>query len=104
VNPDIVKAQMEGGIGYGLSAALLGEITLKQGRVVQSNFHDYRPLRIDDMPKVEVRVLASAEAPSGAGEPGTPPIAPAVANAWAALTGDRLRDLPYSNIAANKAS
>jgi isoquinoline 1-oxidoreductase beta subunit len=96
VNPDIVKAQMEGGIGFGLGAALYNEINLKQGRVVESNFHDYRPLRIDDMPSIEVEVLASAEAPSGAGEPGTPPIAPAVANAWAALTGVRLRHLPYA--------
>lgn len=95
VNPDIVKAQMEGGIGYGLGAALLNAIHLEEGRVVESNFHDYRPLRIDEMPEVEVRVITSAERPSGAGEPGTPPIAPAVANAWAALTGERLRTLPY---------
>ncbi len=95
VNPDIVKAQMEGGIGYGLGAALLDEITLSRGRVVQSNFHDYRPIRIDDMPRVEVRVLPSAEPPSGVGEPGVPPIAPAVSNAWAALTGDRFRRLPF---------
>jgi isoquinoline 1-oxidoreductase beta subunit len=100
INPDIVKAQMEGGIGFGLGAALLDEISLKSGRVVQSNFHDYRPIRIDDMPDVEVRVLASGEAPSGVGEPGVPPIAPAVANAWAALTGDRLRRLPFRNPAA----
>ena len=95
VNPDIVKAQMEGGIGFGLGAALTGEITLTSGRVVQSNFHDYRPIRIDDMPHVEVRVLASAEPPSGVGEPGVPPIAPAVSNAWAALTGNRFRRLPF---------
>ena len=88
---------MEGGIGYGLSAALLGEISLKKGRVVQSNFHDYHPLRINDMPNIEVQVLASTQAPTGAGEPGTPPIGPAVANAWAALTGNRLRKLPFSS-------
>ena len=86
---------MEGGIGFGLGAALTGEITLASGRVVQSNFHDYRPIRIDDMPHVEVRVLRSAEPPSGVGEPGVPPIAPAVSNAWAALTGDRFRRLPF---------
>ena len=63
--------------------------------MVQSNFHDYRPIRIDDMPQVEVRVLASAERPSGVGEPGVPPIAPAVSNAWAALTGNRFRRLPF---------
>ena len=95
VNPDIVKAQMEGGIGFGLGAALLDEITLASGKVEQSNFHDYRPIRIDDMPQVEVRVLASAEPPTGVGEPGVPPIAPAVSNAWAVLTGDRFRRLPF---------
>ena len=100
VNPDIVKAQMEGGIGYGLGAALNGEITLDHGKVVQSNFHDYRPIRIDEMPHVEVRVLASAEPPSGVGEPGVPPIAPAVANAWAALTGDRFQRLPFGTARA----
>ena len=100
INPDIIKAQMEGGIGFGLGAALLGEISLKSGRVVQSNFHDYRPIRIDEMPEVEVRVLASAESPSGVGEPGVPPIAPAVANAWASLTGKRLRRLPFRDASA----
>jgi isoquinoline 1-oxidoreductase beta subunit len=94
VNPDVIRAQMEGGIGYGLSAALHGAITLKDGRVEQSNFHDYRPLRINEMPRVEVHIVPSIEKPTGVGEPGVPPIAPAVANALAAATGQRLRNLP----------
>jgi len=94
VNPDVIRAQMEGGIGYGLSAALHGAITLKDGRVEQSNFHDYRPLRINEMPQVEVYIVPSSEKPTGVGEPGVPPIAPAVANALAAATGQRLRNLP----------
>lgn len=94
VNPDIVRAQMEGGIGFGLSAALYGAITLKDGRVEQSNFHDYPALRINEMPEVEVHFMPSTEAPTGVGEPGVPPIAPAVANAIAAATGKRLRNLP----------
>jgi isoquinoline 1-oxidoreductase subunit beta len=96
VNPDVIRAQMEGGIGYGLSAALHGEITLKDGRVEQSNFHDYRPLRINEMPRVEVHIVPSSEKPTGVGEPGVPPIAPAVANALAAATGKRLRNLPLT--------
>src|SRR2546427_1257537 len=75
VNPDVIRAQMEGGIGFGLGAALYSEITLDKGKVVQSNFHDYRTLRIDDMPKVEVHIVPSGEKPSGVGEPGVPPIA-----------------------------
>jgi isoquinoline 1-oxidoreductase beta subunit len=94
VNPDVIRAQMEGGIGFGLSAALHGAITLKDGRVEQSNFHDYRPLRINEMPKVEVYIVPSEEKPTGVGEPGVPPIAPAVANALAAATGKRARNLP----------
>jgi isoquinoline 1-oxidoreductase beta subunit len=94
VNPDVIRAQMEGGIGFGLSAALYGAITVKNGRVEQSNFHDYRPLRINEMPRVEVHIVPSSEKPSGVGEPGVPPIAPAVANALAAATGQRLRNLP----------
>ncbi|HYQ98780.1 MAG TPA: xanthine dehydrogenase family protein molybdopterin-binding subunit [Casimicrobiaceae bacterium] len=94
VNPDVIRAQMEGGIGFGLSAALYGKITLKDGVVEQSNFHDYRVLRIDEMPAVEVHIVPSAEKPSGVGEPGVPVIAPAVANALAAATGQRLRTLP----------
>ncbi len=94
VNPDVVRAQMEGGIGFGLSAALFGEITIKDGAVVQSNFGDYRVLRINEMPAIEVHIVPSTEAPTGVGEPGVPPIAPAVANALAAATGKRLRKLP----------
>jgi isoquinoline 1-oxidoreductase subunit beta len=96
VNPDVVRAQMEGGIGFGLSAALYGKITLKNGEVEQSNFHDYPVLRINEMPKVDVHIVPSAEKPTGVGEPGVPPIAPAVANALAAATGKRLRSLPLT--------
>jgi isoquinoline 1-oxidoreductase beta subunit len=94
VNPDTIAAQMESGIGFGLSAALYGEITFKNGRVEQSNFHDYPIVRIDEMPAVETHIVPSREKPGGVGEPGTPPIAPAVANALFALTGRRLRRLP----------
>jgi isoquinoline 1-oxidoreductase subunit beta len=96
VNPDVIRAQMEGGIGFGLSAALHGEITLKDGIVEQTNFHQYPPLRINEMPAVEVHIVASNENPTGVGEPGTPVIAPAVANAVAAATGKRLRVLPLA--------
>ena len=95
INPDVVRAQMEGGLGFGLSAALYNEISIEAGRVKQSNFHDYRSLRIEDMPKVEVYIVPSAEAPTGVGEPGVPPIAPAVANALFQLTGERVRRLPF---------
>jgi isoquinoline 1-oxidoreductase subunit beta len=94
VNPLGVRAQMESGVAYGLSAALHSELTLKEGRVVESNFHDYQVLRLDEMPQVEVHIVDSREKSGGAGEPGTPPIAPAVANAVFALTGKRLRELP----------
>ena len=96
VNPDNVRAQMEGGIGYGLSAALFGAITIKDGAASQSNFHDYRVLRINEMPAVDVHIVPSTDKPTGVGEPGVPPIAPAVANAFAAATGKRLRALPLS--------
>jgi isoquinoline 1-oxidoreductase beta subunit len=96
VNPDVVRAQMEGGIGFGLAAALHSAITLKDGVVEQSNFHEYLPLRINEMPKVEVYIMTSTENPTGVGEPGTPVIAPAVANAIAAATGKRLRSLPLA--------
>ena len=95
INPSIVRAQMEGGIGFGLSAALYGAITLKDGHVEQSNFHDYPLLRIDEMPHVDVHIVPSNANPSGVGEPGLPPIAPAVANALFAATGKRLRQLPF---------
>jgi isoquinoline 1-oxidoreductase beta subunit len=95
INPRNIGAQMESGIGYGLSAALYGAITLKDGVVEQSNFHDYPPLRMSDMPVIETHIVPSAEKPTGVGEPGTPVIAPAVANALAAATGRRLRRLPF---------
>jgi len=95
INPDGVRQQIEGGIVYGLSAALHGAITLDKGRVMQSNFHNYKPLRFSEMPEVEVHIVASGEAPTGIGEPGTPPIAPAVANALFKLTGKRLRRMPF---------
>jgi len=94
VNPDVVRAQMEGGIGFGLSAAMYGAITVKDGVVEQSNFHDYPVLRIHEMPEVVVHIVPSSEKPTGVGEPATPVIAPAVANALYAATGKRLRTLP----------
>jgi isoquinoline 1-oxidoreductase beta subunit len=98
VNPDVVRAQMEGGIGFGLSAALHGNITLEKGAVVQSNFHDYRQLRINEMPRVEVHIVPSSEKPTGVGEPGVPPIAPAVANALFAITGKPVTRLPFARV------
>jgi isoquinoline 1-oxidoreductase beta subunit len=95
VNPDIVRAQMEGGIGYGLSAALREAVTMVEGRVEQSNFTDYQPLRISEMPVIEVHIVPSAEPPSGVGEPGLPPLAPAVANAIRGVTGKPLHRLPF---------
>ncbi|HET6221418.1 MAG TPA: molybdopterin cofactor-binding domain-containing protein, partial [Dongiaceae bacterium] len=94
VNPDVIRAQMEGGIGFGLSAALAEQVTLEGGKVVQSNFHDYTPLRIADMPRVEVHIARSAAAPTGVGEPAVPPIAPAVANALAVARNKPVRALP----------
>jgi isoquinoline 1-oxidoreductase subunit beta len=94
VNPDTVKAQMEGGIIFGITAALYGEITIKDGRVEQNNFNDYRILRINEAPVVEVYLVKSAESPGGIGEPGTSAIAPAVTNAIFAATGKRVRKLP----------
>jgi isoquinoline 1-oxidoreductase beta subunit len=94
VNPAGVRAQLESGVAFGLGAALHSELTFKDGRVQQSNFHDYRVLRLDEMPVVEVHIVPSTEKMGGVGEPGVPPIAPAVANAVAALTGQRLRELP----------
>ncbi|WP_305909959.1 xanthine dehydrogenase family protein molybdopterin-binding subunit [Methylomarinum sp. Ch1-1] len=96
VNPAIVKMQMESGIAYGLSAALAEEITLEQGRVQQTNFDTYPILRPDQMPEVEVEIINSGEALGGIGEPGTPPIAPAVCNALFVLSGQRVRSLPLS--------
>jgi isoquinoline 1-oxidoreductase subunit beta len=104
VTPNVIEAQMQSGIGFGLSAALYGAITLTDGRVDQSNFDGYRVLRINEMPKViEVHIVPSTQAPTGVGEPGTPPIAPAVANAVRMATGIRLRRLPFDLAAARKA-
>ncbi len=97
INPDVVRAQMEGGIGYGLAAMLHSKVTLKDGVVEQGNFHQYPMLRINEMPKVEVHIVASAEPPTGVGEPGVPPLAPAVANAIFAATGRRIRKLPLGD-------
>ena len=94
VNPNLIRQQMESGIVFGLTAALYGRVDIDKGRVQQSNFHDYPLLRIDACPAIETEVIASSETPEGVGEPGTPPIAPAVANALFALTGQRLRTLP----------
>jgi isoquinoline 1-oxidoreductase beta subunit len=96
VNPDTIKAQMESAITFGLSAALYGAITLKDGRVEQGNFDGYPLVRMQAMPKVEVHIINSSEPPGGVGEPGVPPTAPAVANALFAATGARLRSLPMT--------
>jgi len=94
VNPDIIRAQMEGGIGFGLGHILYAEQTLDEGRPVAGNFDTYRSLRINEMPEVDVTIVASTEKPSGVGEPGVPPIGPAVANAMAKLGVGRPRQLP----------
>ena len=94
INPWNVVAQVESAIVFGLTAALHGELTLEKGRVQQSNFHDYPMLRMDEMPEIEVHVVDSDQPPTGVGEPGVPPIAPAVANALFTLTGKRVRSLP----------
>jgi isoquinoline 1-oxidoreductase beta subunit len=95
INPDIIAAQIEGGIGFGLGAVLHGAITLKDGKVEQTNFDAYQVLRMDEMPKVEVYIIPSTEPPTGIGEPGVAPIGPAVANAVFAATGKRVRTLPF---------
>jgi isoquinoline 1-oxidoreductase beta subunit len=100
INPDIIAAQMEGGIGFGLGAILYGAITLKDGQVEQGNFNGYRVLRINEMPKVEVHIVPSAEPPTGVGEPGVAPLGPAVANAIFAATGKRSYVLPISKSGA----
>jgi isoquinoline 1-oxidoreductase subunit beta len=99
VNPSIVEAQMQSAIVYGLTAALWGEITIDKGQVQQSNFHNYRMLRMAEMPVVEVHIVPSTDSQGGVGEPGTPPIAPAVCNAIYALNGKRIRKLPIGKIA-----
>ncbi|CAE6692421.1 Isoquinoline 1-oxidoreductase subunit beta [Paraburkholderia domus] len=95
INPDVIAAQMEGGIGFGLGAALHSAITLKDGKVEQNNFDGYQVLRIAEMPKVEVHIVQSGEAPTGVGEPGVAPVGPAVANAIFAATGRRIQSLPF---------
>ena len=96
VNPDTVTAQMESAIVYGLSAVLRGRISIERGRVVEGNFDDYEPLRMHEMPRIEVHIVDSAASIGGIGEPGLPPIAPAVVNALAAVTGERVRTLPLA--------
>jgi isoquinoline 1-oxidoreductase beta subunit len=96
INPDVIAAQMEGGIGFGLGAALYGAITLKDGRIEQDNFNSYRVLRMNEMPKVEVHIVPSTEAPTGVGEPGVAPVGPAVANAIFAATGKRHHVFPFT--------
>lgn len=95
IDPDVVTAQIEGAIGFALSIALRNQLTFKDGRVEQSNFDDYEPTRMREMPRVEVHIVKSTERPTGIGEPGVPPVAPAIANAIAAATGKRLRALPF---------
>jgi len=94
INPDTVTAQIEGAVNFGISAALWGEVTLKNGRVEQSNFHNYRVLRMNEAPTIEVHLVRNLEAPGGLGEPGTSVTAPALANAVFAATGKRIRKLP----------
>ncbi|MFM7802550.1 MAG: molybdopterin cofactor-binding domain-containing protein, partial [Limnohabitans sp.] len=101
INPDLIAQQMEGSVAFALSAALYGRIQWSKGRVQQSNFHDYQVLRMPDMPQVDTFIMASNANPEGVGEPGTPPLAPAVANALFTLTGQRLRSLPLNLAAAS---
>jgi len=98
VNPGQIEAQIQGGVVYGLTAALYGEITLERGRVKQSNFHDYPMLRLAEMPNVEVHVVPSTDKQGGIGEPSVGPIAPAVCNAIFAATGKRIRKLPIGKV------
>jgi isoquinoline 1-oxidoreductase subunit beta len=105
VNPDVVRAQMQSAIGYGLAAALHGKITLTDGHVDQTNFHEYTVLRINEMPReIEIHIVPSTDPPTGVGEPGLPPIAPAVANAVRMATGIKLRKLPFDLAEARAAS
>ena len=96
VNPDVVRAQMEGPVMYGLTAALHGNLELDNGAIRESNFHDYPILRVNEAPELEVIIIQSSEAPTGVGEPVLPPVAPAIANAVFAATGQRLRSIPLT--------
>ena len=98
VNPRIIESQMQSGIVYGLTAALYGEITVKEGKIVQSNFPNYKMVMMNTMPHIEVHIIESDEQPGGVGEPGTPPIAPALTNAIFAASKERIRSLPLSNL------
>ena len=102
VNPDTVQAQIQSGIIFGATAALHGEITLKNGRVEQTNFDTYQVLRIDEVPEIEVHLVRSVEPPGGMGETGTSAIVPAIANAIFAATGKRLRKMPVDTAALKK--
>ena len=106
VNPDSVEAQIQGGLIFGLTAALYNEITIAKGRVQQSNFNNYRMMRINETPAIEVHLVRNGEAPGGLGEPGTSIAAPALANAVFAATGVRLRSLPIDRkqLASGKAA
>ena len=97
VTPDVVKAQMEGGIGFGLGSCLGEKITLTNGKIDQSNFYDYFPMRMSKMPEIEVHIVQSNVAPSGVGEPGTPPAGPAVANALRKFLKKPLTKLPIGD-------
>ena len=94
VNPNVVRQQIEGGLVYGISAALYGKVTIQDGRIEQTNFHDYPVLRMNEMPEIEVVIVDSAEEPGGVGEPGTAVLAPAITNAIRAAGGPRLYALP----------
>jgi isoquinoline 1-oxidoreductase subunit beta len=96
VNPDMIGAQMEGGIGFGLGAVLKSQLTIAGGAVQEGNFDKYDVLRFNEMPRVEVYIMPSSERPTGVGEPGVPPIGPAVANAIYAGTRKRIRVLPFT--------
>jgi Aerobic-type carbon monoxide dehydrogenase, large subunit CoxL/CutL homologs len=96
LDPAIIEAQLQSGIVYGLSAAIMEAITFQDGRVQQSNFHDYDALRLARTPDMRVRILQSGDAPTGVGEPGTPPSKPALANAVFAATGERIREYPLN--------
>ena len=97
INPDIIRAQMEGGIGFGLGSVMREQVTMEGGEVVQNNFYDYFPLRITDMPQIDVTIVPSAEPPTGVGEPGTPPAGPALGNALQAATGATITTLPIGD-------